>query len=178
MGFANRAFVAGGLGFAVSALVACGSSGSLLSVDQANSLENQLGQVSAEVAGNQCVAAQRAIAGLQNTLAGFSSVDQTLVNNLNQGVETIAQLAQVQCRSSPVSTPSTTTSKQKTTTTSTATTTTTSTPATTTTPVSTITTATNTSPSGGVGLPGSTSPGTTSTPSAGSGGGATGGAGG
>ncbi len=49
MRFANKAMVAGGLGVAVSALVGCGSSGGLLSPQQADSLNNQLEHVSAGV---------------------------------------------------------------------------------------------------------------------------------
>ena len=49
MGYAPRALLAGGLGFAVSFLVACGGGSGLLSADQASSLNGQLDQVSSAV---------------------------------------------------------------------------------------------------------------------------------
>ena len=49
MGFAKRAFVAAGVGFAVSALVGCGSSGQLLSQSEANQLSSMLNRASTGV---------------------------------------------------------------------------------------------------------------------------------
>jgi hypothetical protein len=167
MGFATRAIPAGGLGFACAVLLAaCGSSGSLLSPDQASSLDSRLQALSGALGVRDCRQAAAAAQNFQNDVANLGSVDGTLVSNLDQGAETIAQLTARDC---PVSTQpaTTTTTKAKTTPTTTKTTPTTTTPTTTqtvTTPTTTTPTTptqTTTSPatttttnSGGVGLGG------------------------
>jgi hypothetical protein len=97
MGFANRAIVAAGLGFAVSALVGCGGSGSLLSSGQANGLSAQLEQASEYLDNGQCQDAQSQIASFRSSVDGLNSVNSTLIGNLDQGATTIAQLAQRDC---------------------------------------------------------------------------------
>jgi hypothetical protein len=197
MGFANRAIVAAGLGFAVSALVGCGGSGSLLSSDQANRLSTQLEQASQDIASYHCKSADTDISNFRSSVDSLNSVNSTLIRNLDQGASTISDLASRDC---PVSY-QTTTTKQTTSTTRTATvktdtdttpTTTTATDTTTTqtTPTTTVitiptttdttttgtdtgttTTGTDTTPSGGTGLGDTT---TTSTVSTGFGDGAQG----
>jgi hypothetical protein len=81
MGFPNRAICAGGLGFAVSALVACGSSGSLLSPGEAGQLNGQLAQVSQALSASNCPAAASAVQSFQNSVGNLSGVNGTLVSN-------------------------------------------------------------------------------------------------
>jgi TolA-binding protein len=166
MRFAKRAILAGGLGFAVSALAGCGSSGSLLSTDQAASLKAQLAQVSQALSSGQCQRAQNELQNFQSSVDSLGSVNQTLIDNLDQGAQTIAQLAGRRCPTSQTTsrattTPTTTTSTRTTTTPTTTTpptdTTTTTTPATTTPTTTTPTTTTpttTTSSTGGTGLSG------------------------
>jgi hypothetical protein len=151
MGLAHRALVAGGLGFGLSVLVACGRGGSLLSAGQANSLNSGLNAVSTEVANRQCAAAQGAVTSLHTTLTGFSSIDQTLVSNLDQGIREVGRWVRLDCRPlTAVTPPATTTNAQNTTPAATTTTSTTSAnTTTTTTPASTSTTTTG---NGGVGV--------------------------
>ncbi|MGH2843064.1 MAG: hypothetical protein ACRDKL_05690, partial [Solirubrobacteraceae bacterium] len=99
MGFVNRAIVAAGLGFAVSALVGCGASGSLLSHDQAGRLSSELASASQALNDDQCSRAQSAITAFDNSVNALDGVDQTLVANLQQGAQTVASLAQVDCPS-------------------------------------------------------------------------------
>jgi len=133
MGFANRAIVAAGLGFAVSALVGCGSSagGSLLSAQQANQLSGQLQQARDALRDHDCNAASNAISDFQSSVDSMGSVNQTLVSNLNQGAQEISNLISEQCQT-PVITPPhttrTTATNPKTTTTATVTTNTDTTP--------------------------------------------------
>lgn len=122
MGFAHRASVAAGVGFAVAAIAGCGSSGgSLLSASQANTLSEQLNTVEQALDNNACTTAQRALSRFQNTLDGLSGVNSTLLENLDQGASTIATLTSNECQTRTVSTPKKTHPK---TTTSTVTTTT------------------------------------------------------
>jgi hypothetical protein len=127
MRFANKAIVAGGLGFAVSALVGCGSTGGLLSAEQASNLNNQLEQVAVAVNNRQCGDVDTAVAALNRSVAGLGSVNQTLVSNLEQGVQTVGQLADQNCRGIFRTTPTTTTTPTTPTTTTTKTTPTTTT---------------------------------------------------
>ncbi len=190
MGFANRAIVAAGLGFAVSALVGCGGSGSLLSGSQASRLNNQLEQASQDLASEQCRDASRDISNFRSSVDSLNAVNATLIRNLDQGASTIEDLADSECpietqttstRSTPTTTTKTNTDTTPTTTTNTATDTTptetepTTTVITITTPTDTTptgtgtdttTTATNTTPSGGTGV-GGTGTTTTSTISTG-----------
>jgi hypothetical protein len=142
MGFANRAIVAAGLGFAVSALVGCGGSGSLLSGGQANQLSAQLEQASQDLASFHCRSAASDINTFRSSVDALNSVNATLIRNLDQGAQTIQTLADREC---PVYTQTTRTTETHTTTTKTATTKTNTTP-TTTTNTSTDTTPTQTAP--------------------------------
>ena len=159
MGFANRAIVAAGLGFAVSALVGCGGSGSLLSSDQASRLSAQLEQASVDLSSSSCRSAANDINTFRSSVDGLSSVNATLIRNLDQGAQTIQTLAAREC---PVYTEPTRPIKTHTSTTKTDTTKTNTTPTTTTntatdttptqtvptTTVITITTPTDTTPTG------------------------------
>jgi hypothetical protein len=149
MRYAPRALLAGGLGFAVSFLVACGGGSGLLSADQASSLNSQLDQVSAAVASGHCGAVTNAATGLTNAVENLpASVNSTLINNLKQGVTTVSNLAAKDCHTQ-ITTPTTPTTPTVTTpSTTTPSTTTPSTPTTTTTAPPTTSTATTTTPSG------------------------------
>lgn len=164
MGFGSRALLAGGLGFTVAFVVACGSSSGLLSSGQSSKLAGDLDSISSAVASQNCARAHRATSALNKDVAKLpSSVNSTLLNNLGQGAGTVSQLAARDCSSSSSSTSTTTTTTY---TTTTYTTTATPTTPTTTTPPptsssssSTSTTATNpaapgtsSTGSGGVGL--------------------------
>ena len=130
MRLANRAFVAGGAGFAMAVLAGCGSNGSLLSAGQAGALTDQLNRISQELSAGNCQQAASSIQSFQGAVAslGSASVNETLINNLDQGASTIATLAQQRCPTgagSSTTTPTTTTKTTKTKTTTTPTTTTT-----------------------------------------------------
>ncbi len=162
MRFANRALSVGGLLLTVTGLAACGTSGSLLSADQASELKGQLTQVSQSLNARQCQQAANQITTFRSTVDGLNSVDQSLVANLDQGASRLSQLAANKCPAHTVhhTTPKTTTTPATTTQTTTTTTTTptipTQTSTTPTTPTQTTTTQTTpTGPgSGGVGLSG------------------------
>src|SRR5436305_14001437 len=86
MGYAPRALLAGGLGFAVSCVVACGGGAGLLSSDQAGNLNNNLDQVSSAVAGGNCGAVPSAASSLTNAVNNLpSTINTTLQRNLSQG---------------------------------------------------------------------------------------------
>src|ERR1700722_11267279 len=143
MGFAHRAFVAAGVGFAVSAIVVCGSSGgSWLSASQSNKLGEQLNRVTQALDEQRCSDARQYLADFQSTVDGLGGVNSTLISNLDQGANTIQSLADSDCQTvtttkptHPKTTPTTTKSATQTTSTFTvpSTTTTYSTPAYTTT---------------------------------------------
>lgn len=141
-----RAVVAGGLGFAVSLIAACGSSTGLLSADTATSLTNQLQQVSSDIQQGNCAAAHDELAKLSQDIQNLpSSVSSTFRNNLNEGLTRAQELAATQCKSPTSTTPTTTTATTTTPTTTTETTTqptTTQTTTTQTTPPTTTTPAT------------------------------------
>jgi hypothetical protein len=169
MRFANRSLLAGGLGFAAAVLAGCGGSGTLLSPSQADSLRSQLAAVTAALDTGRCQQAQTLIQNFQNTADSYSSVDQTLISNLDQGASTISQLAGQRCHVTRTVSTSTATTTTPTTTTQTSTPTsppTTSTPTTTTTTPGTTSTPTTTTPStptttpttGGTGLLGGGGP--------------------
>lgn len=169
MGFVHRAFVAAGVGFAVSAIVGCGSSGgSLLSQSQANTLSGQMNQVQLALAEGECVLAQRYLSDFQNRVSQLGEVNSTLLANLNQGASTIASLTSTQCAGQTVTTqrPHTTRTRTSPTTTTTATQTiptfTQTTQTLTTQTFTTQTPTTQTSTTGGVG-PTITTPSTTTT---------------
>ena len=174
MRYAPRAILAGGLGFAVSCVAACGGGAGLLSGDQSIALSGQGNEISSAVESGNCGAAINASAALNSDVQNLPvTVNPTLRSNLSQGASTIAKLAATDCRqhtstptpppttsSSTSSTPSTSSSTTTTTSsTSTSTTTTSTTPTTATTPTN-PGTSSNTTTSGGVGLGGSTTTGT------------------
>jgi uncharacterized phage infection (PIP) family protein YhgE len=163
MRFANRALSVGGLLLTVTGLAACGSSGSLLSANQARELKGQLAQVSQSLSARQCQQAANQITNFRSTVDGLSSVDQNLVANLAQGASRLSQLAAGECRAQTVHqtpAPKTTTTQTTTTQTNTATPSPPTTPTQTSTTPTTPTQTTTTQPtppgpgSGGVGLPG------------------------
>jgi len=174
MRYAPRAILAGGLGFAVSCVAACGGGAGLLSGDQSIALSGQGNEIASAVESGNCGAAINASAALNSDVQNLPvTINPTLRSNLSQGAATIAKLAAVDCRqhistttqvpttiSSTSSTPST--SSSTTTTSSTSSTTTTTTPTTTTTATTPTNTGTssNTTTSGGVGLGGGTTTGT------------------
>ena len=171
MRFLPRAILAGGTGFAVSLLAACGGGGNgLLSGGQASTLQGRLNQISAAVASRNCVGADRGSQALASAVLGLpNTVNVTVRQDLAQGAHTVGVLAMRDCQKTTTTTASktssTTTSKTSSTTSTTSSTTST-TPTTTattaTTPTTTATTATTpttppttpTTPSGGGGLGG------------------------
>lgn len=165
MRFANRALSVGGLLLAVTGLVGCGSSGTLLTTGQAHELKGELSLVSQSLSARQCQQVANLIRNFRSTVDGLNSVEQSLVGNLDQGATRLHQLATRECPVHPVRHHHTTTTQTATTPTQTQTTptapttqptTTQTTPpqTTTTTQTTPTTTQTTTGPaSGGVGLP-------------------------
>jgi TolA-binding protein len=120
MGFAHKAFVAAGVGFAAAVLVGCGSSGgSLLSGSQANNLTAQLNRVSDALNAQDCSQAQQYLQDFQSSVENMGGVNATLINDLDQGANTIQSLANRECHT--VTTPKKTRTKTQTDTTTTAT---------------------------------------------------------
>jgi hypothetical protein len=167
MRYAPRAILAGGLGFAVSCVAACGGGAGLLTGDQSIALSGQGNEINSAVQSGNCGAAINASAALNTDVQKLPiTVNPELRANLTQGALTIAQLAAKECRehaSTTASTPTTTSSTTAPTTTSTTTPTTststssTTTTATTTTGATTPTdTGTTSTTTGGVGLGAST----------------------
>jgi hypothetical protein len=110
MGIHSRAFLAGGLGFTVAFVVACGGSNGLLSANENSSLTSQLNSVSSALQSHQCGAAASAAAALTNAVDNLPpSVTTTLIRNLSQGAGTVSQLAVRDCTSSTTTTTTTTT---------------------------------------------------------------------
>ena len=177
----RRALLASGLGFSVSLIAACGSNTGLLSGDQANTLNNQASQISADLSAGHCDAALAAARTLQQDVSNLpSSVSSSLRQDLDLGATRISQLTPQQCHrvtSTPTST-ATTTSTPTTTATTTATTTTTTTTTPTTTATTTTPTGTTTGSSGGGGLGGNGGGSGGGGSGGGTGGGGTGGTGG
>jgi hypothetical protein len=157
-----RAVVAGGLGFAVSLIAACGGSGNgLLSAGTASSLTNQLQQVSSDLHQGNCAAAADELGKLTQQIENLpSSVSSTLRNNLNRGLTRAQELVAAQCKAPTSTTPTTTT----------ATTTTPTTTETTTQPTTTNTTTTPTTPTTTTPATTPANPGTTTATGPGSGG--------
>jgi hypothetical protein len=180
MRFANKAVLAAGLGFTVSAVVGCGSGGNLLSSDQATQLRAQLRLASAALSAGECGSAERDISSFQKQVDDLGSVNQTLVNNLQAGATKVERLATNECAGStttstpppkpkpthttpPKTTPTVTTVTETQPTTSSPVTTSTSTGTTTgqtTTGQYTSSTPTDTAPPPGTGLTGQTTTGT------------------
>ncbi len=165
MRLAPRALLAGGLGFAVAFLVACGGGANLLTGGESSNLNSQLDAVSSAVDSGNCGAAATEISGFSNAVADLhATVSPTLRRNLLQGASTVAQLAAKDCHTTsstttstaPLSTSSTSSSTTTPTTTSTSSSTTPTTPTTTSTSATTTSTpgTTSTSGSGGAGLGG------------------------
>ncbi|HWD64559.1 MAG TPA: hypothetical protein VG405_05250 [Solirubrobacteraceae bacterium] len=163
MRFANRALSVGGLLLAVTGLVGCGSSGTLLTTGQAHELNGELTLVSQSLGAHQCQQAANLITNFRSTVDGLNSVESSLVTNLDQGASRLHQLAARECPVHRVQHHHTTTTQTTTTPTQTQTTTTATTPQTTTTQTTppqttttqTTTTQTTTGPaSGGVGVSG------------------------
>ena len=148
MRLANTALIAGGLGFAVSALVGCGSSGGLLTAADANQLDSQLNLASTALSLGECARAAAAIASFRSAADGFGAVDGKLISDLDASAATIAALMQRECPTgtSTVTKPPGSGTRTRTTKTRTTTTQTTPTAPTTpvTTPTGTQTTTTNT----------------------------------
>jgi hypothetical protein len=154
MRHAPRALLAGGLGFAVSFLVACGGGSGLLTGNQADTLNSQLDQVSAAFQSGQCGAAASAATAFSNAIENLpASVNASLINNLRQGASAVGQLTATNCRTQ--STTTTATTPTSSTTSSTATTTST-TSSTNTTATQTITTPATTSTGSGTTTSGGT----------------------
>lgn len=102
MRHAPRALLAGGLGFAVAFLVACGGGAGLLSGDHAATLSSQLDKISSAVDAGHCSTASSAAASLRSNVDALPrSVNAKLRRNLAQGASTVAELAQQDCRSKP-----------------------------------------------------------------------------
>ena len=174
MRYAPRAILAGGLGFAVSCVAACGGSAGLLSGDQSIALSGQGNEISSAVQSGDCGAAINASAALNRDVATLPvTVNPTLRGNLNQGALTIAQLAARDCRqhtattiltpattSSTTTTPSTSSTTTPSTSSSTSTSTSTSTTSTSATTPTNTGTSTTSSTTGGAGLSVGTTTGT------------------
>ena len=168
-----RALLTGGLGFAVSlAVAACGGSSSLLSSDQASTINQELNQISTALQAGNCQGVSSATVNLSQAVAALpSSVSATLRSNLDQGVSAVGQLANRDCKpaqatSIPTTSTTTSTTPSSTTTTTTTTPTTTTTQTTTTTPT---TTTTAPPPATSTSATTPARPGTTSTGSGGAG---------
>jgi hypothetical protein len=102
MRHAPRALLAGGLGFAVSFLVACGGGAGLLSGDHASTLNSRLDTIASAVESGQCGAASNAASSLGAAVQSLPpSINRTLRRNLNQGVATVSALAREDCRAKP-----------------------------------------------------------------------------
>src|SRR5579862_4400317 len=99
MRYAPRAILAGGLGFAVSCVAACGGGAGLLSGDQSLSLSGQGNEINAAVQSGNCGAAVNASVALNHDVQNLPiTINPTLRSNLSQGAVTIAKLAQRDCR--------------------------------------------------------------------------------
>jgi hypothetical protein len=152
-----RALVAGGLGFAVALIAACGSSNGLLSANTASSLTDQLQQISSDIQRGNCAGAADQLGRLTQQIQNLpSSVNSTLRSNLDQGLTKAQELVASQCRSTAATTPTTTTTAQPTTTEATTPPTTTQTPTTATTAPTTTATSTATPPATTTPKPGTT----------------------
>lgn len=165
MRHAPRVLLAGGLGFAVSFLVACGGGAGLLTGGESSNLNSQLDAVASAVNSGQCGAAATAVSGFGNAIANLhASLSPTLRRNLVQGASTVSQLAAKDCHTisttttttTPTTSTSSTTSSSPSSSSSSSSTTTTSAPPTSSTSATTTSTpgTTSTSGSGGAGLGG------------------------
>jgi hypothetical protein len=151
------------LGVGAAFLVACGDRNGLIPAGDAARLTNDLGAVSSAVSAGDCNAAGQAATRVRGDILRLpGTVDQKLVDRLNQGAGALSARAPVQCAQAQTqttaptqstdtttSTPTTTTTDTTTTDTTTTDTTTTDTTTTGTTPTDTTTTSTTpTTPTG------------------------------
>ncbi len=158
MGPAKSGIAAVCAGLAVVAIAGCGSSGSLLSSDQATQLKHQLTQAQTALDAKRCAAARAAISNFTNTVNALSGVNGTVTMALNDGAQRVSTLLVKDCVTVKKKPPThTTTTATHTTATKTTSTTSTQTTSTQTTPG---TTATQTTP-------GTTVPQTTTQPNSG-----------
>jgi hypothetical protein len=158
------ALLAVGLGLVGLFVTACGGGAGLLSSDQANTLNDQLNQVSSAYSSGRCNDVRTAVRGLADAVAALpASVKPALRQDLDYTANQVVSLAVSQCRPAAAAPPTTAPTTSTTTTTTPPTTTTTQTQPThtatnpaPTTPATTPTTpGSNPGPSGGSGLPGS-----------------------
>src|SRR5438105_15816116 len=98
MRYVPRALLAGGLGFAMAFVVACGGGSGLLSSNQASDLNNQLDQLSSAVQGGQCGSATNVANSFSNAVDNLQGVNPRLVNNLKQWATTVGQLTAHDCK--------------------------------------------------------------------------------
>ncbi len=159
MRFAVKVLPLFALGCVAALLVACGDRSGLLSGSQSGSLQNALAAVQSACAGGDsghaAVAAQ-SFADRVNALPP-GSVDQRLIQNLQDGASTLETLVARTCTGTTTTTTTSTVTTTTTPTTTTATTTTTTeptTPTTSTTPPPTTPTTPTTPPANGGGTPG------------------------
>lgn len=143
-----RALLAGGLGFAAAAIVACGGGSGLLSSNQASDLNNQLDQLSSAIQAGQCANARSAASSFAGSVDGLQGVNPRLVSNLKDWATTVGNLTARDCKPVAATTTPTTTTATTATTTSTSTSTRTTAPATTSTPTQPTQPATTSTPSG------------------------------
>ena len=116
MRYAPRAILAGGLGFAVSLVAACGGGSGLLSGDQSSVLSNQAEQIAAAVQSGNCGAALSASGVLNNDVKTLeATINSTLRSNLSQGASTITELARKDCHQHTASVATSTTTSSTTT---------------------------------------------------------------
>ena len=105
MRYAPRAILAGGLGFAVSFVVACGGGSGLLSGNQSIGLSGQADQIASAARSGNCGAAINASAALIRDVQTLPvTVNPLLRSNLSQGAGTIARLALRECRQNATTT--------------------------------------------------------------------------
>jgi hypothetical protein len=114
---ALRALVAGGLGFAVSLIAACGGGSRVLSADQANALSQRLNQLQAAVNRGDCGGVLNGLSGLSTEITNVPNA--TARANLTEGFDTLQRQATSECPASTPHTTSTTTTTKTTTTQST-----------------------------------------------------------
>src|SRR4051812_26406405 len=107
MRYLPRALLAGGMGFAVSCLAACGGGPGLLSGNQANKLQNKLDAVSNAVAAHNCAQADNRAVALARAVGNLPPrVNVNVRLNLIHGVSRASQLAGQDCQKT-TSTPTT-----------------------------------------------------------------------
>jgi hypothetical protein len=105
MGFAHRALVAAGVGFAAAVIAGCGSSGgSLLSASQSSQLSEQLNRVTQALNDSDCSAAREYMTDFQDRVDELGGVNSTLISDLDQGASTIQSLAESECQTTTTQT--------------------------------------------------------------------------